>query len=68
MNAYQSTTAEVLETQFGLVVIKNIPCYKCRECDEIFYTGDVAMNISGIMEALASMAQEITVVDYPNAA
>ena len=68
MDTYQSTTAEVLETQFGLVVIRNIPCYKCKECDEIFYTGDVAMKIEEITAALQSMSQEITVIDYSKAA
>ena len=67
-DAYLSTTAEVMETGYGLVVIKNIPCYKCTECDEIFYTGDVALKIEDIMNALASVSQEITVVDYSKAA
>lgn len=57
-----------METGYGLVVIKNIPCYKCTECDEIFYTGDVALKIEDIMNALASVSQEITVVDYAKAA
>lgn len=67
-DVYKSTTAEVMETGYGLVVIKNIPCYKCTECDEIFYTGDVALKIEDIMNALASVSQEITVVDYAKAA
>ena len=57
-----------METGYGLVVIKNIPCYKCTECDEIFYTGDVALKIEDIMNALASVSQEITVVYYAKAA
>lgn len=67
-DVYKSTTVEVMESGYGLVVIKNIPCYKCTECDEIFYTGDVALKIEDIMNALASVSQEITVVDYAKAA
>ena len=35
---YKSTTTEAIELDFGVLVIRNIPCYKCVECDEIFYT------------------------------
>ena len=34
--AYKSVTSEAIELGFGLLVIRNIPCYKCEECDEIF--------------------------------
>ena len=67
-NAYQSTTAEAIEMGFGLLVIRNIPCYKCDECDEIFYTGDVALKIEMITEAVRQLAQDITIIDYEKAA
>ena len=38
---YKSTTTEAIETEFGLLVIRNIPCFKCDECDEILYSGEV---------------------------
>ena len=46
----------------------NIPCFKCDECDEIFYTGDVAQKIEEITERVKMLVQEITVVDYEKAA
>ena len=67
-NAYPSTTAEAIEMGFGLLVIRNIPCYKCDECDEIFYTGDVALKIEMITEAVRQLAQDITIIDYEKAA
>ena len=48
--AFKSTTTEAIELGFGVLVIRNIPCYKCVECDEIFYTGDVAQKIEEITE------------------
>ena len=33
--AYKSVTSEAIELGFGLLVVRNIPCYKCEECDEI---------------------------------
>ena len=67
-NAYKSTTSEAIEMEFGLLVIRNIPCYKCEECDEIFYTGDVTLKIEEIIERAKKLVQEITIVDYNKAA
>ena len=67
-NAYESTTTEAMEMEFGLLVIRNIPCYKCNECDEIFYTGEVAKKIERITEAVETYMQEVTIIDYAKAA
>ena len=67
-NAYESTTTEAMEMEFGLLVIRNIPCYKCNECDEIFYTGEVAKKIERITEAVKTYMQEVTIIDYAKAA
>ena len=66
--AYKSTTSEAIEMEFGLLVIRNIPCYKCEECDEIFYTGDVVEKIEEITDRVKQLMQEITIVDYSTAA
>lgn len=65
---YMSTTSEAIEMDFGLLVIRNIPCYKCEECDEILYTGDVAQKIERITDRVKQMMQEITIVDYSKTA
>ena len=62
--AYKSTTSEAIEMEFGLLVIRNIPCYKCEECDEIFYTGDVVQKSEEITEKVQLLMQEFTIVDY----
>ncbi len=65
---YKSVTSEAIEMDFGLLVIRNIPCYKCDECDEIFYTGDVALRLEEITEKVKKLAQEVTIIDYQKAA
>ena len=62
--AYKSTTSEAIEMEFGLLVIRNIPCYKCEECDEIFYTGDVVQKLEEFTEKVKLLMQEFTIVDY----
>ena len=67
-DAYKSTTTEAIELDFGVLVIRNIPCYKCEECDEIFYTGDVVEKIEKVTETVKQLMQEITVIDYEKVA
>ena len=66
--SYKSTTCEAIEMEFGLLVIRNIPCYKCDECDEVFYTGDVVQKLEEITERVKQLMQEITIIDYAKAA
>ena len=66
--AYKSTTSEAIEMGFGLLVIRNIPCYKCKECDEILYTGDVVQKLEEISNRVKQMMQEITIIDYAKTA
>ena len=65
-DTYKSTTSEAIEMEFGLLVIRNIPCYKCEECDEVFYTGDVVQKIEEITERAKLLTQEVTIIDYTN--
>ena len=65
---FKSTTSEAIELEFGLLVIRNIPCWKCEECDEVFYTGDVVQKIEEIIERAKIVMQEISIVDYNKAA
>ena len=67
--AFQSRNSEAIELDNGcLLVIRNIPCYKCRECDEIMYTGDVTEQIEQIIASAKTLTQELMVVDYNTAA
>ena len=68
-DAYQSRTTEAVELENGsLLVVRNIPCYKCRECDEILYTGDVVQQLEQLIATTKQLAQELMVVDYNRAA
>ena len=66
--AYKSMTSEAIELGFGLLVIRNIPCYKCEECDEIFYTGDVVQKVESIIDEAKRLMQKIRVIEYWDAA
>ena len=66
--AFKSVTSEAIELGFGLLVIRNIPCYKFEECDEIFYTGDVVQKIESIVAEAKQLMQEVRVIYFDEAA
>ena len=66
--AFKSMTSEAIELGFGLLVIRNIPCYKCEECDEIFYTGDVVQKVESIIVDAKQLMQDICVINFTDAA
>lgn len=65
---YKSTTTEAIELGSGILVIRNIPCYKCESCDEIQFTGDVVKKIEQIIAYAKEHIQELSVVNYATAA
>ena len=65
-------TAEMIEgfttdvTEFGsnLIIIRNVPCFKCVECGEIFYKASVVSQLEKIVETIKNQKQEISVLEY----
>ena len=65
--AFESTTIEAIELGFGVLVVRNVPCYKCDECDEIFYSGEVVQRLEELTEQVRELVQELVVIDYAKA-
>ena len=62
------TTTDVTDMGNCLVIVRNVPCHKCPECNEIIYTADVVKNLEIIAETAKHAMNEIAVVDYNNLA
>ena len=61
-------TTDVTDLGSCLIIIRNVPCYKCTECNEIVYTGDVIKRLEEIITAAKKLMQEISIIDYAKAA
>lgn len=61
---YESITTEAVELGNGVLVIRNIPCYKCETCDEIQFTGDVVKKLEQIITDAKQRKEQLSVVDY----
>ncbi len=53
-----------------IVVIKNVPCEKCSQCGEEYFSNKVAKKIEFILNGIQKISSEITVtvIDYVHAA
>lgn len=66
-NMVESKTLHVVELKNGcIVVIKNVPCLKCKQCGETWVSGAVTEQLEQIVDAIENTLTEIAVVDYEN--
>ena len=62
------TTTDVTDLGNCLVIVRNVPCHKCSECNEIIYTGDVIKRLETIVKNAEMAMNEIAIVDYSSLA
>ena len=60
------TTVDVTDLGDCLIIVRNVPCNKCSECDEVIYTADVIKRLEAITEKARMAVNEIAVLDYNN--
>ena len=41
------------------VIIENVPCFKCKQCGEIYYKASVLEKIDEILDKLKNIASKI---------
>ena len=61
-------TTSVTDLGKCLIIVRNVPCFMCAECNEIIYTADVVQRLEQIIEAAKKLMQQISIVDYSEAA
>lgn len=66
--AEKGLTTSVTDLEKCLIIVRNVPCYKCSECNEVIYTGDVVQRLEHIIEAAKKLMQEVSIIDYTQAA
>ncbi len=64
----ESTTTDVTDLGNCLIIVRNVPCFKCSECDEVFFTGATMKTLEKIINTAKMIANEITIIDYSKTA
>ena len=63
-NVEKGFTTDVTDLGNCLVIVRNVPCYKCKECNEVTYTLYVVKHLEEIISAAKKMLQEVSIIDY----
>lgn len=66
--AEKGLTTSVTDLGGCLIIVRNVPCYKCSECNEVIYSADVVRHLENIIEAAKKLMQEVSIIDYSQAA
>lgn len=64
----ESKTTYFAQLKNCYVIIENVPCVKCDQCGEEFFTASVAEKIDDILDGLEKIASKIFIMDYSTAA
>lgn len=65
-NMIEGTTTHFVELKNCIIVIKNVPCYRCQQCGEVVLNGRTAKKIEQITNTLKNIVTEVAVVDFEN--
>ncbi len=60
----ETTTTYFEQLENTIVIIKNVPCHKCKQCGEVVYNALVVERLEQITEQLEKTLTEIAVVNY----
>lgn len=58
-------TIHTVELENSIVVIKNVPCFKCEQCGETVFNGEVLKQLDKIIDTLQANLTEVAIVNYP---
>ena len=59
-----STTTFTAELEHGIVIVKNVPCFKCDQCGEESFLFEVTVRLEKIIDRCKDALTEIAVVNY----
>lgn len=69
-NLEKSTTEFIEKIDNFIIIIENIPCEKCTQCGEAYFSNEVAGKIEQILDSVQKITGSLTVtiIDYTKTA
>lgn len=58
-----STTNFMINLGGSFIIIKNVPCHKCLQCEEASFIGTTASRVNAIIDKLKDALTEAAVVE-----
>lgn len=67
-NMVDSKTTYFVQLNNGYVIIENVPCKKCDQCGEEFFSVSVMEKIDAILNKIEKISSKIFIMDFESAA
>lgn len=64
----EAATIYVEKIRNGILIIKNVPCKKCTQCGEGFFSLAVMKEIEKLSKTAENFISEVMIIDYNKAA
>ena len=64
----EATTIYVDKLESGILIVKNVPCKKCTQCGEEFFSMEVMKEIEKLSKMAEKMISEVMIIDYNRSA
>ena len=65
---FESHTTDVTDLGNIVIILRNVPCLKCKECNEEYYTAETIKKLESIVESVKKSLQEIAIIDFKKVA
>lgn len=63
----ETTTFYVDKLKNGILIIKNVPCQKCSQCGEEFFSMATMKEIEKLRTTVENIISEVMIIDYNKA-
>ena len=67
-HAEEGTTTYMTSCDSCYIIIKNVPCLRCKQCGEEYINGVTLQKIKSIIAKMRDALTEIAIVDFKRAA
>ncbi len=64
----RSSSTYTAQEENCIIIIKNVPCMKCRQCGDVVYNTKILKKIEEIIRRMEEFASEVAIVDYQKSA
>lgn len=63
-NMEDSRTNHVVNMGNTVIIVRNVPCEKCLECGDEYYSDEVATQLDKIVSQVNTLVQEVAILEY----
>lgn len=63
-NMTNSTATYFAELENTIIIIKNVPCFRCSQCGEVLYPAPVLERIEALIDRCRETLTEIAIINY----